>query len=1323
LLSVVGIRPASGSIGPDGIHLRWAFSAELGFPSGPFRLFRREALAKPIVTWKLDQVAPNTPVGDGAVLDGIRLRFPVGGGLVGTGIDGLRASPRAPGLRVELRFAKPVARVSLRLANPGALVVRAFAGERLVLQTAVAAATGEVSADLEWPGITVVELPLDFDRLSRLAFSTVAQVCRGDDVAWDPPRVALTPVAQESEVAPRFEPGLHNRYVASPQDAVARYGAGAPALIDWLASLRAPASPPFVDAGVPPHRLELAGDPRSPVPRLRPLPLLLAAATDPNIARLLGLYWVDRDDAVGGPQLDRAYDYKAEADWNGETQCGLALRIGAQAAERPVVRGPVTARQGRGFDWAGRVPRARVAVRWRRPPAIVSATPVQAVLYDVARINGTSLRPLTADTPVMVPTASFGQRDAWMFRERNVALGRVRYSVSAIDLFGQTGPGVESSDLELVDREAPPPPVRVRAELAPGGRAATIEFEYGYLQRQQAPDTSSARCYARRDSLLETRPVAAAAVDVLADGERRWRHLLRVSDPLGAPLPAAALQDGGRLLYQALRITHDAGGRRALHRRRRLVIDAVRADGHVEIVSSEPQVHGGHGELVSDPKAPHLWQRLSPEVQLREPVRATYERQTPSLTARIVAVRDLPERTSPLTQLPPERRPPDAYAPAVRELALDVALLDADIFRDGTVEIAGHSATVLSQPAGGFAGQGHASVAVPATVAAVPGQTVQLRPSSSLARRYVTVELEGDWPAALPRDRGGEIAFLMKDAAGPLGARLGRVASAVTATAGRLSMLVDANETVWDELLAGIACELSCPYHVAVALDSIDLTPEPGKASRSLFLAVTAEDDRANESSLSSPALVVAVRPAPHGVPGTPHACSGTSADAEGFASRPDGRGNATLCLTWEAGGLTPLDGLTWEVARALDATICAVHRREWSAGRVDAAAPVGQGPIISGALSQIVDAGNGLLRARFATIGPAPGLALVKGARLQQATRYWTVTSASATGAGAVDVLLRPAGPGDPAPAAGTVSLEGVPDYTAALGDDAALRGLAASLPDAFAIVTGAPIPAREYRDVLPGTGRNRFFYRVRAVDAAQQRSVWSPVSPPMRLVDTTAPATPTITQAVGGERRATLRWPRDPDARVERYRIHRARSQEDLAAPFGLPVSAEALAGTGAEVTWVDEPLEGTLGDERFFYRVTAVKRVRHGSGAADVFEIASLPSDVVALQVLDTSRPPPVVPVVAGWDQTAGEPPSIRLEWQSGDVAFVVERNYSSGVLWQRLDLPVASTGAGWGARDTTADTARSYGYRITAVNRFGRESVERPVVRVEPLQREL
>ena len=131
---------------------------------------------------------------------------------------------------------------------------------------------------------------------------------------------------------------------------------------------------------------------------------------------------------------------------------------------------------------------------------------------------------------------------------------------------------------------------------------------------------------------------------------------------------------------------------------------------------------------------------------------------------------------------------------------------------------------------------------------------------------------------------------------------------------------------------------------------------------------------------------------------------------------------------------------------------------------------------------------------------------ATLAGGRIESAGQSFQITRAA--GGSALTVLARPLTAGG-GPVTGPCVLTVPPDYTFVNRNDGHLRRLAAkpSNEDAFGIVTGTPISATHFTDEVPGIGRNRFFYRVRAVDPAENHSDWSAVSVPFRLVDTTRP------------------------------------------------------------------------------------------------------------------------------------------------------------------------------------------------------------------------
>jgi hypothetical protein len=146
----------------------------------------------------------------------------------------------------------------------------------------------------------------------------------------------------------------------------------------------------------------------------------------------------------------------------------------------------------------------------------------------------------------------------------------------------------------------------------------------------------------------------------------------------------------------------------------------------------------------------------------------------------------------------------------------------------------------------------------------------------------------------------------------------------------------------------------------------------------------------------------------------------------------------------------------------------------------------------------------------------------------------------------GSVYALARPTRASDtigalvPGPAEATPP----PDHSAVLADDAALRRLAQvrdaagrpALDAAFGVVTGVPLTAAQaetFDDAVPGPGRSRFLYRVRAVGAGHAASAWSDPSVAFHQFPPAPPVLTEVRCAVAGEH-AVLSW-RRPDRAVD--------------------------------------------------------------------------------------------------------------------------------------------------------------------------------------------
>jgi hypothetical protein len=141
--------------------------------------------------------------------------------------------------------------------------------------------------------------------------------------------------------------------------------------------------------------------------------------------------------------------------------------------------------------------------------------------------------------------------------------------------------------------------------------------------------------------------------------------------------------------------------------------------------------------------------------------------------------------------------------------------------------------------------------------------------------------------------------------------------------------------------------------------------------------------------------------------------------------------------------------------------------------------------------------------------------------------------------------------------------------------GDDPALLALADQHPDAFTRLetrdaAGAPLTgtggALSYTDVLPGTGRNRFVYKVQAVDKASNRSPLS-AGLVVRLIDVVPPRAPVLTRVYGGDRQILLSWAKNREPDLALYRLYRTEDGAGAADVRTMAlVTAFVLDGAGA-------------------------------------------------------------------------------------------------------------------------------------------------------------
>ena len=1364
-LGVVALPSDGGSIGPAGIHLRWLYPPALGYPYKGFDVFRLETEK---LAWECRGPAGQAAVG--AVPNGFDAGpFSLHYQSQIAALDAFGPStgrwlsiPLAlNGRELVLAFDEPVIRCRVTFREPRShLRLRAFSGQQEVARTTVVLSGGSiVSLTVVGSNITAVGVSLDARRISEVCFTYASKI------DWGDPLVHLELPVTRSEATDRFEVGLHNRYAVSDSEAVRNYDGPARDLVDTCKALLSPDSR-FVDPALPMPELVLKPSAETPLRGYRPHQFLLLAATDPNVARMLGLYWVDRADRPGGPQLGESCTYMVRGLWSdvaGDVAeaVGYATDVGAEAGPLPDL-GPAAKVEADiipGRRWQGGDPLSRVALRWARPDTSVTGAAVTPVAYDVTRRETSRAELLTEQSVAVVPHSAFAKKAPCIIDDA-APLGRHHYAVQPIDVFGQVGDAVVSPEIEVQDLEAPPPPVRVTTQVGQAGfpwrttesralvdgRAQVgVTFEYGAAQWRQAPDAQLARLYWRADSPFDevegSFTVTSSSLE--PDGDRR-RWVLAVS--------TSGAFDPGRFTGGVARI--GVGGAMA-GRRSFAIVDALQPDRIVVSGAADLTLEPGDCVLRSDPHRRDLWQRIGPDLLLDDG-RAV------QLTSGLGTVAAL--ATDPHVVATPA-------IPGQQVVQLDLVLFESAVLDGATVTVGSTTRTVTASRSGTSAQlllDGELGAGIGATAA------ITLPGDSPLRVAHVTGATLADIGVS-EAERGGELAF---EVVGDLiAARV--LGAAEAASGGGLQLLVRLPGDTRPG--AGVPTRFrrrhGASFTAALTASAVGEVALPITGGmRTGHVALTCVDRRGNEGPLSTAVPFTAVRPPPTVVPGVPHPCGHPTA-LDGYATPPDANGFATLCLEWATS-----PDLRYEVGRSLDQTVLGIDRQGWlTAGRepglgswpidityVDSASegarirfttPAGVDPAtlpapavqqgdavwlasriagddyaLTGAAQPATGAAT-LLAApiRLGRTSPAQlavvdgqvvadvaaeSAARLAGGRLDAGGHRYRIAATRPHGGGGIALSLRPITQDAPTQPTGSVTLNAPPDHTLIAADTAVLRALAGKTgnEDAFALVSGVPLDGGSFRDELPGRGANVFFYRIRGVDPAGNTTTWSPVSVPVHLVDTAPPAPPTTLIATPRERAVSLGWRHDPAGWSVTYHVVRS-GGPDPRIPETEIGTVDADKGRGDQHTYVDQTAAGLLPGEAHVYRVRAVKHVPRADGPP--IDVAAV-SEPVRARAFDSA--PPAAPADLTLARTGDT--AVRATWSMpAPMTWLLKRQPPGGgaaTVAVRAGAATAATfdGARWRyAYDDIAVTADpGWSYELVVTNRLGRQSA--PARATEP-----
>jgi hypothetical protein len=921
--------------------------------------------------------------------------------------------------------------------------------------------------------------------------------------------------------------------------------------------------------------------------RLNAYNIFMIGCIDPNIATLAGLYFVDTE--ANDPNA--VYDYKIEAIYNNtyfqKTLCGVVLNVGGKYSETPILKEPLITTQFDSTRWefdnefkAKHLGKVRIG--WKEanqnPLGLNWKKYIEPVVY-ILQVDNNKPR-------IISPR----EDDANLFFVDQNAILEDRYKVyqvTGIDIFGQQSNDIKSK-IKLKDRDTPACPVRLNFNQA--NNKTSLNFEYGGFQFLTDPEINTLDVFIKNDSIynqnFKIKYRSFEEEENNANGNKQIRLYFDI------PIITTTA-------FKTLHFVEYFSGKKLPADKRKKFNVVEQSENNVLIVLENednylPEINGTLLLEADARDKKNGWTKLN-----NSPLNV----QQPSET-RLTNYNHFVEGTSDSSHFTSAQRMDgeNSFKARITKVQFKRHSDNKDLFEGNnnyendrftevTINRTLNESDIFS---GGWLKQGQTTLAIIAQNAGYKTPASELLETKIILNGHVQLTLgEASLiPQTIETTREGYIhgimifwlqdlneyenihtgEFLLKGTKAFTENENGQTITneePINVIATVLSDIYKYNERI--QVIVRVSSKISYlhrertseksnkmlffkpyTYDVTETIDNNLL--QPNDAFKNIYFAVNAIDKESNESSLSVIAQFIKTRSKNEKppTPPKPFPCSSSNA-SEVYLKLPNSEGISYFNLCWNGN-----ENYRYEVGRASDKSIVACHRDLWLKG-----------------LSYTTDNESAITINNFLTIGSfdsqngtveisilssnIPQPVKYIGGRLSQgfgATKKYFEIIKSSSIDNQVKLLLRPLIKGN-VPTQTTFTINKLPDYPSILENNDTIILLAnltppivptpenPYLPDslgAFSVVTGQPLRnENSYIDELPGMGNSRFFYKIRAVDSSENRSLWSEASVPAWQVDTRAPEKIENLQIQKIDDNIYLNWKNNRDKNVLHYNIYK--------------------------------------------------------------------------------------------------------------------------------------------------------------------------------------